>query len=126
MIEIEGILKEIGNTEKGTSKKTGNDWEKTDFVIETIGEYPKNICISDFGKLKVSEVPIGSEISVKVNIESKQYKDRWFTNISGYGLAIIRKAQLSQQAEQDNTPAVDFSEDLPTVSKDDDDSELPF
>lgn len=123
MIEIEGILREVCKPQTGTSK-AGKEWQRTDFIVETIGEYPKSICITDFGKLKVSEVPIGSEISVKVNIESKQYKDRWFTNISGYGLAIIRKAQSPQQTEQDNPPTDDFSEDLPTVSKDEE--EFPF
>ena len=43
-LEVQGKLKEILALQSGTGK-TGNEWKKQCFVVETEGEYPKLIAI---------------------------------------------------------------------------------
>ena len=84
MIEITGTVVRLMPEVKGTSK-AGKSWVKQDFVIETKEQYPKKVCITAMGD-KVDELNKnyieGSEIQCFINIESREYNDKWYTNIN--------------------------------------------
>lgn len=70
--------------ETGTSK-AGKDWVKQDIVIETEEQYPKKICFTVMGAEKIKEfaaLPVGRMITVGINIESREYNGKWFTNVN--------------------------------------------
>ena len=104
-MEITGTIEHILEVESGTSK-AGKDWSKGGIVLNTGDEYNPNICIGLFGdKLDLLEgFKIGDEISASVNISSREYKGKWYTQCDGWKL---------NKAEQQ--PAVDAEEiqDLP-------------
>ena len=70
---------------KGTSK-AGKDWEKQEFIIETQETYPKKICIGLMGE-KVKELDRFAPeqfVKVSLNIESREYQGKWYTNINAW------------------------------------------
>lgn len=87
-MEVKGKLIEVTIPEAGTSKN-GKDWIKSLAIIETDGQYPKKIAV-ELGKEelinKVAELKLGSEITIKVNIESREFNGRWFTSLKGWSL----------------------------------------
>lgn len=99
MVKIEGRLSQIGKPVNGLSK-SGKEWVKTEFIIETEGQYPKLICVTDFGKCDISNIKIGSLISVSVDISSVDYKGRWFTNITGHSIDILNENKNANTKEE--------------------------
>jgi hypothetical protein len=55
---------------------------KQTFVLETEGQYPKKIAF-DVWENKI-ELALGETVTVAVNIESREYNGKYFTNISGW------------------------------------------
>lgn len=83
-LEVSGKLIKIMSPQTG-SGKNGN-WVKQEFIIETSEQYPKKICISAWGD-KVDELgrlEIGEDVRVAVNIESREYNDRWYTDVRAW------------------------------------------
>lgn len=56
--------------------------------METPGQYPKKVCLSLWGE-KVDEVRIavGEKITASINIESREYNGRWYTDVRAWKVA---------------------------------------
>ncbi len=72
--------------EQGGVSKTGNEWKKQEYVIETQEQYPKKVCFQLFGADRIAQAAIqtGEMITVHFDIDSREYQGRWYTNISGW------------------------------------------
>jgi hypothetical protein len=58
-------------------------WSKQAIIVETIDDYPKSVCISIWnGRVDIRKLEIGKEYVFHCNIESKEYKAKWYTEIS--------------------------------------------
>jgi hypothetical protein len=93
-----GVVTQILQEETGTSK-AGKEWRKQEFVIETEGQYPKNICFTLFGDkidllMKIAE---GMTVDVSFNLESREYNGRWFHSVNAWR---IQPEKTEQQKEQ--------------------------
>jgi len=98
-MEITGKLSAIMPLVTGTTK-SGGTWEKQDFIIETIEEYPKKIYITSFNKGNVSQLPLGTELTVSVNIESREYNGKWYTNLICKNFVINQQVMPFEQPFQ--------------------------
>ena len=83
-MEIVGKIIHVLQPQSGTSA-AGNAWKKQEYVLETEDAYPKKICFSFFGD-RVDQFPlkINDRVRVSVDIESREYNGRWYTNINGW------------------------------------------
>ena len=87
-----------------TSSRDGSSVVKNTFVGETSGQYPKKIAFSVIGeeKFKQMAIVVGSNYAVSFDVESREWKDKWFTEASAWRAMCIDGAQ--QQAQQGNAP----------------------
>ena len=87
-MEIRGTLIEKLNPIKGTGAR--GEWVKQEFILETReSSYARKVCISVFGEDKVRELDgfsIGEIVKASVNIESREYNKRWYTEIRAWRL----------------------------------------
>jgi hypothetical protein len=123
MYKTLGTIKEIQPVISGTSN--GKDWKKQNFIIETEpGQYPKTICMSLFGdKTSVlSYLSPGCDVDVSFSIESRQYQDKWFTNVNAFSVTKIG----GQQVQQPPNPPKFEEPQWEKANKDEDNSDLPF
>lgn len=72
--------------EQGGISKTGNEWKKQEYVLETHDQYPKKVCFQIFGADRIAQAAIqpGEELTVSFDIDSREYQGRWFTNINAW------------------------------------------
>ena len=81
-MELEGRVIQHLDMVSGTSAR--GEWKKQEFIVETPGEYPKKVCVSLWGD-KVNDLPnVGEDVSVSINIESREYNGRWYTEIRAW------------------------------------------
>lgn len=85
-MELTGKVIKILESKSGTSAK--GDWTKHSFVIETSGQYPKKIALEMFGNGQLAFVE-GDTISCNVEIESREWQGKWFTNAKAFGLKVV-------------------------------------
>ncbi len=113
------ILPEI----KGTSAR--GEWKKQDFVIETAEEqYPKKICFTLFNDKNgtFDKIKPNMEVEVSFSIESREYNDKWFSNINAFRVDLVQ-----QGGSPGNTPPPFSQSDIPPIGGDQDDKDdLPF
>jgi len=75
------------------SSKSGNAWRKQEFIVETGGQYPKKVCVSLWGdKIDQFGLKVGEQVNLSIEIESREYNGRWYTEVKAY------KADRSQGA----------------------------
>lgn len=99
-IVLEGRINMIYPEISGVSK-AGNEWRKREIVIETLGAYPRKVKITFFGDR--SDMPTvhqeGDEVSIWVDIESREFNGRWYTEVNAYRIeAGIRSQKQSGNA----------------------------
>ena len=108
-MEIIGKIYAILNKESGQSSK--GTWEKQDIIIETLEQYPKKICISNWGnKVNYQNLSVGVKIRAMINIESREYNSKWYTDIKVWKFEII-DTEVSANQTIANKPA--DNRDLP-------------
>lgn len=117
---------------QGVSKQSGNPWKIAEYLLEVPGQYPRhvNFKVSDgqVGRLARFDSLIGKNVTVSFDIDAHEYKDRWFNEISAWGVveyidqttrqANIAAAQQQQDKAADETQTTgdkqgDGNEDLP-------------
>ena len=81
-MEIKGKVIEILAIQSGEGQRA---WRKQDFIIETPSQYPKKVCISLWGeKIEDAALKVGEEISASIDLESREYNGRWYTNVRAW------------------------------------------
>lgn len=81
-MEISGKLIKILAEVRGESQR--GPWVKGGFVIETDGEYPRTVAFNTFGEDKlamINSIALGSPVIVSFNPESREFQDRWYTDL---------------------------------------------
>lgn len=83
-MELIGKLIKVLPEQSGQSEK-GN-WVRGGFVIEfQDGEYPRNAAFTLFGENRINMVKslqIGSMVRVQFSVNSREYQERWYTDLS--------------------------------------------
>jgi hypothetical protein len=104
-LEITGKLVKILQAQSGAGAK-GN-WVKQEFVIETTEQYPKKLCISLWGDKveNLKKYSLNDEIKVSFNLESREYNERWYTDIRAW------KIESAGKGTQEDGPAKKKSEE---------------
>ena len=95
-MKIIGKLVQKLDRETGTSN-AGKSWEKQSILIEQSGtEYNKEVAVSFFGdKIKnLRDIEEGSEVSVSINLSSREFKGRYYHNIDGWFIAKMGEATI--------------------------------
>lgn len=82
---ITGKVTKVLGTQSGTNK-SGEQWQRGGFVIETEGQYPKKIAISTWGDVVnySSKLKAGEKVTAHIDIESREYNDRWYTDVKAW------------------------------------------
>ena len=83
-MEFEGTVYKIMPVTKGTSAR--GDWQRQDVVFEMQdGPYTRKICVTFFNRPDdVARLKEGATFNVSVNIESREYNGRWYTDIRAW------------------------------------------
>ena len=120
-MEIKGRIFQVLPLQSGVSQASGREWKKQEYVLETGDQYPRKVCFQLFGD-RVDQFPVavGDEVVVSIDIESREYNGRWYTNISAW--KIEKVSDMPPMADAANIPPVDFIPADPAQSNDD----LPF
>lgn len=114
--------------EQGGVSKTGNEWKKQEYVLETHDQYPKKVCFQIFGADKISQAAIqmGEELTVSFDIDSREYQGRWFTNINAWKVDRAMAAQASAGITPDNVVPAAAPMAPPSFGQSDPIDDLPF
>ena len=81
-MEITGKLIKILPETRGESQR--GPWVRGGFVIETDGEYPRLVAFTTFGEDRlamVASIPLNSPVVVTFTPESREYQERWYTDL---------------------------------------------
>jgi len=117
-LKITGIVKKLLEEQSGESQK--GPWRKQEFILETEGNYPKQICIVQWGdnidKFGIKE---DDPVTVHVDIQSREYNGRWYTDVKAWKVV---RADAGGHAPP--SPSNEPWPEPPASSDDDDDDGL--
>ena len=125
-MELTGKVIAIMEAKSGTSKKTGNQWMKQEYVLEIPGVYPRHCMFSLFGedKIKQFDVQMGDSLTVQFEIDARESNGKWYNDVKAYN---VIKGQDSQPVIKIN-PVTMLNEEtpFPPFEEQEDNSVLPF
>jgi hypothetical protein len=127
-MEISGKVYKVMPVQSGVGK-TGNEWRKIDFVVETEAKYDNRICFTAWSE-RVSEVEslgIGQKVKVSFDVSSREYNDRWYTDIKAW--KIEADGEVPQQpadTSYSSPTATSSSQESTSGGAEDAGDDLPF
>ena len=124
-MEVIGRIFKVLPLQSGEGKN--GKWTKQEFVIETDGQYPKKICIQSFNeKVDTNLLVIGTMLKVQIEVQSQEYNEKWFTNVSAWKAEVVgvQSAVTNAQTYTPPTAPVSTGFENPPVAPPTDD--LPF
>ncbi len=84
-MELKGKVIQLLPMASGMGKK--GPWKKQEFIVETQAQYPKKVCLSAWGdKVEQFGVAVGDLVNVSVDLESREYNGRWYTEARAWKL----------------------------------------
>ena len=82
-MEISGKIIEVLPIKSGQS--ANGTWRKQEYVLETEGQYPRKVCFMAWGdKIDQFEIKHGEHISAAIDLESREYNGRWYTDVKAW------------------------------------------
>jgi hypothetical protein len=119
-MEITGTIVDMLAVVGGTNG-SGKEWKKQEIIIEVPGQYTKKVAVTVWNDKVDSGLAIGHSVTVHINLESKEYNGRWFTNLkawkidrNGYDYADNPAADPQNNYNQDPGDfTYDESDDIP-------------
>jgi hypothetical protein len=88
--------------ESGVSAKTGNPWQRQSILVEYGDTYPKTVKLTNVRDADAfGQLPIGVELNFKVDMESREYNGKFYTDITCWAWdAVAAAAPQPQQQPQ--------------------------
>ena len=92
-----------GQGQKGT-------WIKQSFIIETDGQYPKQICLDAWGDVVdavdiIKSRGIGTFLTIDFEPESREFNGKWYTNLRAWKIEVGASLQTVQVSKPEPPPA---------------------
>ena len=82
-MELTGKITQVLPEKSGTSAR--GPWRKQEYVIEIPGDYPKQVCFMVWGdKIDQFSIQPGQDVTVHVDLESREYNGRWYTDVKAW------------------------------------------
>ena len=98
-MEFEGTVFRIMPATSGTSAR--GEWQRQEVIFDaqSSSQYPRKICVTFFNKPdEVARLREGAAYTVSIDIESREYNGRWYTDVRAWRIQ-------PKQAEQSAAPA---------------------
>ena len=96
-MELKGKVIQILPLTTGAGKK--GQWKKQEFIVETQTQYPKKVCLSLWGeKVDQYSLAVGEMVNASVDLESREYNGRWYTEARAWKLDKNGSADSSSSA----------------------------
>ena len=99
-MEIQGKVVRLGNLTEGTSPRGA--WRKQELIIETIEQYPKQVCLVCWGD-RVAEAQNftpGQTIKAQISIESREFNGKWYTDVRPFRFDLDAPQQAQPMMQQ--------------------------
>ena len=99
-MEIKGKFLRLGTLVEGTSARGA--WRKQELIIETIEQYPKQVCLLCWGDTidALATLGEGDVIKAGISIESREFNGKWYTDVRAFGLGLVSSAPQQAVVEQ--------------------------
>ena len=134
-MEIQGKVVRLGGLTEGTSARGA--WRKQELIIETIEQYPKQVCLVCWGD-RVAEAQNftpGQTIKAQISIESREFNGKWYTDVRPFRFDLdtpqqaqpMQMQQPMQQPQQFSAPSYEQN-NIPVTDyfQTDNGDDLPF
>lgn len=124
-MEIRGKIIQILPELQGVSR-AGNEWKKQEYILETQDQYPKKVCFQIFGADRIAQanIQLGEELIVSIDIDSREYQGRWYTNINAW--KVDRPAAGTAPQSGASVPGTSLDEPAPDLGSVTSFDDLPF
>ena len=78
-----------GSVQKVLPEQSGQGrngpWRKQEFILETGGKFPKQVCIVVWGdNIDDFAVQEGDELTAHIDLQSREYNGRWYTDVKAW------------------------------------------
>ena len=82
-MELTGKIIQLLEEKSGES--ANGKWRKQEYILETESQYPKKVCFMAWSE-KIDEFAIkeGESLVVTVDLESREYNGRWYTDVKAW------------------------------------------
>lgn len=124
-MEIRGKIIQILPELQGVSR-AGNEWKKQEYILETQDQYPKKVCFQIFGADRIAQanIQLGEELIVSIDIDSREYQGRWYTNINAWKVDRPAAGTIPQSGA--SVPGTSLDEPAPDLGAVTSFDDLPF
>jgi len=82
-LKLTGKVVRILDEQSGESRN--GPWRKQEFILETEGQYPKQVCVVQWGdNIDQFGIQEGETITASIDIQSREYNGRWYTDVKAW------------------------------------------
>lgn len=117
-MEIEGTIERVIDRQSGQGSK--GLWIKTQYLLKTDGQYPKDVCLTVWGD--DIQFNVGIKVKASIDISSREYNGKFYTDIKVWKAEVLSGAYPDISPKHEDLPGQFTREDLPGDEGDD----LPF
>ena len=95
--------------QKGTSKKTGKEWQSFEFVVQTDDQYPCTALFKVFGQERIENYgklcnpKLGKAIKVLFDIHANEFNDKYYNSLDAWKIEEADAAPSSNPARASET-----------------------
>jgi hypothetical protein len=105
VLEVAFVLELTGKIVQILPEKSGStargQWRKQEYILELPGDYPKQVCFMVWGdRIDQFAIRQGQELSVSIDLESREYNGRWYTDVKAWRVAPAGQDDPFGDAEQ--------------------------
>ncbi|WP_294599415.1 DUF3127 domain-containing protein [uncultured Rikenella sp.] len=101
---------------KGQSAR--GEWTKQEVIFEIPGEYSRKLCVGFWNDRAVDAAALrpGDRVALSVNIESREYNGRWYTEVRAWRMSRLDVVQQPAQAMGQGAPTAAPAAAAPAAS----------
>ena len=102
-LQITGKVIDILEEQSGEGKN--GTWRKQEFVLETPGQYPKQVCVVQWGdNIDKFGITAGETITAHIDIQSREYNGRWYTDVKAWRIERPDESETGRPPASDDEP----------------------
>ena len=105
MLEISGKIIAV-LPERGGISKAGKDWKSQEYVIETNGQYPRNIVFTVLNdNIETFGLRVGMEATIYADVNAKEWNGKWYNSITCWKATTSDSDNAQKTAHEQQKPS---------------------